>query len=533
MVFVQLVSAAGVPGPTNAALGTSFEPPLVAFDGTNYLVAWIGSTNASSASSENAIRAQYISTLGESVGAPRLWPFTNSSSGTTYPKHSLTSLRGLVCLADSFTSKYVLLGEAKSLDYYGYSLPYVFTYHITPGVSSSVVYSRITDDYDNPSMSTIAVGQGWQQSGWALVCWLSRSIGTAQWNIKGRRVNLSGPDIFARTNNINATPLDEPLPIAVAGGTTNFLVLWSQDHGPYRYRYREYPWPDGLQWFKFIHHTVVANPATDHLYPKAPETVMAPAPTYQVYPVARFDGTNYLALWTDARTANIFYPALPPDFSVYSRVSACFIQSGGQPLGMEFPVTQAVGPLAMAASQSRYLVASLGSPGSQSSPLACHLFRPYHRPRLEISFTLFLSEPDNRLTASFKNVSEFNHAEGLSLQYSTNLVDWYSPFPPASSSSWLYFDSLPPAQHYFFRGIDGFHDCRRNLQLLQRAKDQWALDFGFTLVDTPTDWDLVGPGKYLPAMPTCPGNGIYTLSNMATRPMCSIVVHEVTPFLAP
>jgi type II secretory pathway pseudopilin PulG len=70
--------------------------------------------------------------------------------------------------------------------------------------------------------------------------------------------------------------------------------------------------------------------------------------------------------------------------------------------------------------------------------------------------------------------------------------------------------------------------CARNLQTIEAAKRQWALDNRKKLGDVPTAQDLA---KYLRngVLPTCPEGGRYTIGGVGTDPVCSIPDHQVSP----
>lgn len=69
--------------------------------------------------------------------------------------------------------------------------------------------------------------------------------------------------------------------------------------------------------------------------------------------------------------------------------------------------------------------------------------------------------------------------------------------------------------------------CINLLRMIDGAKEQWALENRKTMNDTPTMADLVGPGKYIRATPTCPDGGTYTINSMSKRPRCSCPGHEL------
>jgi general secretion pathway protein G len=63
--------------------------------------------------------------------------------------------------------------------------------------------------------------------------------------------------------------------------------------------------------------------------------------------------------------------------------------------------------------------------------------------------------------------------------------------------------------------------CRNNLQLIQGAKETWALETKQTPSALPTDEDLFGESKLMGKKPTCPAGGIYLLNTVQESPSCS------------
>ena len=73
--------------------------------------------------------------------------------------------------------------------------------------------------------------------------------------------------------------------------------------------------------------------------------------------------------------------------------------------------------------------------------------------------------------------------------------------------------------------LDATQSCRENLHRIEGAKSQWALENRKPNSEVPTDADLFGPNRFLPAKPKCPGGGRYTLRAVEDAPRCSIAGH--------
>ncbi len=64
--------------------------------------------------------------------------------------------------------------------------------------------------------------------------------------------------------------------------------------------------------------------------------------------------------------------------------------------------------------------------------------------------------------------------------------------------------------------------CQRQLQKIQTAKEQWALDTRAIRTATPNTSDLYGSDKFIRNEPICPTEGNYVLGNLQTSPTCSV-----------
>ena len=68
-------------------------------------------------------------------------------------------------------------------------------------------------------------------------------------------------------------------------------------------------------------------------------------------------------------------------------------------------------------------------------------------------------------------------------------------------------------------------NCAENLQKIDGAVEQYALDYNLsngdtTLADTWTE--LVGSDKYIKRTPTCPSGGSYGFGTVGEEPVCSL-----------
>lgn len=68
--------------------------------------------------------------------------------------------------------------------------------------------------------------------------------------------------------------------------------------------------------------------------------------------------------------------------------------------------------------------------------------------------------------------------------------------------------------------------CINNLRQIDGAKQQWALENRKTAEDTPKTEDLL-PYLSDQKLPTCPGQGTYTLNAVKATPTCSVSGHAL------
>jgi len=64
--------------------------------------------------------------------------------------------------------------------------------------------------------------------------------------------------------------------------------------------------------------------------------------------------------------------------------------------------------------------------------------------------------------------------------------------------------------------------CQENLQKIDGAKEQWALENNVQTGVTPTATDLYGENLYVRSTPVCPGGGTYSINAIGEAPGCSL-----------
>lgn len=71
--------------------------------------------------------------------------------------------------------------------------------------------------------------------------------------------------------------------------------------------------------------------------------------------------------------------------------------------------------------------------------------------------------------------------------------------------------------------------CQENLQKIDGAKEQCALDENLGQGDPVTMTELVGPTLYIKREPACPAGGVYTVGAVGTDPTCSYDAPDWSP----
>lgn len=71
--------------------------------------------------------------------------------------------------------------------------------------------------------------------------------------------------------------------------------------------------------------------------------------------------------------------------------------------------------------------------------------------------------------------------------------------------------------------------CQENLQKIDGAKEQCALDENLGQGDAVTMTELVGPTLYIKREPECPAGGAYTVGAVGSDPTCDYVAPVWSP----
>ena len=117
-----------------------------------------------------------------------------------------------------------------------------------------------------------------------------------------------------------------------------------------------------------------------------------------------------------------------------------------------------------------------------------------------------------------------NHSPGAVFSHASSMripkrlkATWVTALCAVAFLTW----AVPSFKHA--RVIAALNSCICNLQQIDGAKQQWALDHHKTANDVPAWSNLVG--RYLLRLPTCPLGGTYTIGRVEDKPRCSIPGH--------
>ncbi|MBC8003064.1 MAG: hypothetical protein H7X97_10805, partial [Opitutaceae bacterium] len=262
---VQLISLSGetVGRPVLAGFGS--EPPLVAFDGTNYLVAWIESTSFNGGSTDS-VKIQFVSRSGQLLGSAR----SIAGPGNNRFLNSVvfgTNQFLLVWQERQPLSGNDILGQFVAAgDINGDALPVT-----TPFVISG---SNL-DEVD--AVAGFAGGN-------FLVAY-QRPLNNAanSFHVFSRLISPAG--VLANAVQVSQTPSARHSPMAVGLGSNSFFVIWSRDVGPGA--------PTNPSWDLFGR---LVNASGQ---PSGGEFAVSTAAGNQILPSVTFDGSTFLAGWID------------------------------------------------------------------------------------------------------------------------------------------------------------------------------------------------------------------------------------------
>jgi hypothetical protein len=259
-VAAQLISSGGTKIGSAVSLGHDGQSCCasgVAFDGTNYLVAWEEDQGIKNSWTPFMVYGQFMNTSGATVGQA----FAMTTAGITFDgvnmlaygggKYLLTYTRLIVpANGDSSTNRYVA-GRIVSAD------------------GSMGAEFRISQGYGNGSSI------GFDGTNFFVV-WKEDS---QDYEVRGRFVSPTGT--LGQEISINASPALSDYPVVVAFDGTNYMVVWTDSVGSEGDVFAQRVSPSGA---------LVGGAIT-----------IASDPGMQMAMSIAFDGTNHLVAWVDMK----------------------------------------------------------------------------------------------------------------------------------------------------------------------------------------------------------------------------------------
>lgn len=513
-VAAQPITSSGELGGPRIDLAPSGSPPLVAFNGTNYLLVWADFSDLPS-----DIVGQFVSRSGEKVGSSFLIQADVDTAEVGGIDFDGTNFF-MVWAANSLSQSVPSTIQAQFVSSDGNILSTPFQVNSSP------------EDHQYPVVAFDGTNH--------FVCWQEQVSGTNLWNVGGRLVSREGQ--LLEEMLISEHPASGLYPIGVAFGKTNYLVAWSREVGPFlnrEYFYTPYfTWAYYTNlWYPMIHARLVSLTGS----PQGPEFPIARGEWRQTAPGVAFDGTNYVVSWIDARYGVVLSPG---NSYAYWAAFCQKLDASGQ--AHEPPWVYQRQFLLLDKRNHMTHADALASYPSNLGPtliFASNRFLAiYYWPAFSFYLTstlgVFLIE-DRQIAPALQNfraardgsfradlLGDINRT--YSIEVSTNFVDWtllpgvFGSYPPYPGTTLELPKAAQGAGRTFYRAVGGRLACLANLRRIRQAKDEWGLDNARWPEDWPMDTELFGPGKYMTAKPRCPMGGDYTIDIIRNIPTCSL-----------
>ena len=276
---------------SNAINSSDLFSPVVAFDGTNYLVVWSDNSNAPN----NDIYGQFIDTSGNKVG----------SSFAISQAAGQQRLGGVVF---DGTNYFVVWGDYDRLAQYD---RYIYGQFVSP--SGTLVGSEIKISTNKARFPAVAfTGSD------LLVAWIADSNDT---DVVARYVAADGTLGSEFTVNANSTLSDNSPSLACDTSSGNCLVVWMEEYDVTNKR-----------WDVF--HQLLSPTGT----PIGLSPDLTAASGNKNFASVAFDGNNFLVTWTDfSNDANVDLVCDAAEASCLD-VYGQYIDTTGSPSGAEFAI---------------------------------------------------------------------------------------------------------------------------------------------------------------------------------------------------
>jgi hypothetical protein len=509
----QMITSTGTLAGPAIDLGCNGSPPVVGFDGTNYLLVW-----ADFANTPTDILGQFISRSGEKVDSP--FPIRMDEDASAVGGIDFDGTNYFIVWAANSQTRSVATA--------------IHGQRVSPAgaiIGEMIQISSGGEDRDYPALTF--------DGSHHFICWQEKVSGTNLWNVVGRSVS---PDGALRDSiSISEHPAMGLYPLGVSLGTTNLLVAWSREVGPFlNTEYTGYGYNPTNLSYPMIHGRLISHAGGV----MGPEFQISRAKWRQTAPAVAFDGINYLVSWIDGRNGH----STDIDVARWNLFAQKVDQAGGlvnaplrvASLGVHVPgihlmnfsdaltnYPSNIGPISLFASNQFVMLFYVAIPpevGVSSDTYDVLLDENYPTPPVLTHFGLSTNgtpvvqiDGDPLHKYSIEASIDFTN---WSLVEVNNGPYWRTLTAPATTVS------LPTpgagSSRMFYRAIYGKLGCIENLRRLWQAKSEWALDHDGWSTDTPLASDIFGPGKYLPTEPTCPHGGIYSLWALDRFPSCTL-----------
>jgi hypothetical protein len=280
-IGAQLVSQSGTLVGSYISTGRTGGAPLVAFDGTNYLLVWPDDATYPN----DILYGQLISKAGATVGSPFIIGQPVSSHGAI----------GLVFDGNNYFVAWPNAGGGDSVDIYGQFITKSGELLGSPLAVTTAVHQQRDGAvaFDGTNI-LIAFADGRRNIFFDMPCGEEAGFPT---DIYGQFITKSGAGAAGSllgsnfVINENGYPNDNPLSVAFDG--TNYLVLWNDEtiipttcvEGN----------DSGGEWDLYGQLIDKSGNKVGDVIP------ISTATGTQSFPSIAFDGTDYLAAWTDLR----------------------------------------------------------------------------------------------------------------------------------------------------------------------------------------------------------------------------------------
>jgi len=503
----QLITSSGTLAGPAIDVGRTGSPPVVGFDGMNYLLVW-----ADFANPPTDIFGQLVNRSSEKIGSPFSIRMDEDASevggidfdGTNY---------FIVWAANSQTRSVATVIHGQRVSPAG-------------GLAGEMLQiSSGVEDQDYPALTFDGNNH--------FICWQEKVSGTNLWNVVGRFASRDG------ALGESQHPAFGLYPLGVTFGRTNVLVAWSREVGPFpNTEYIGYP-PTNL-WYPMIHGRVISQARGL----TGPEFQISRGKWRQTAPAIAFDGIDYLVSWIDGRDGHL----TDIDVALWNLFAQKVDQAGGlagaplrvASLGVYVPgisllnysdaltnYPNNIGPISLFASNqflTLFYVAIPPEDGISSDTYGTMLAETYPVPPVLSHFRLAV---DGTPLVQIDGDPLHKYSIEASIDFTNwSLVDvnngpyWRTLAAPATAVSLPIPDS--GSSRMFYRALYGKLDCIENLRRLLQAKSEWALDHDRWNDSTPSLGDIYGPGKYLPTELRCPHGGTYSLWATTVNPTCSL-----------